>query len=398
MYGRMNVKGFVVRSAGRKEPPDLFVLQFSPLVYNTGEESGTTRAELAHVTRISGRDGRILWDHPFFWETGVATKAFEGLSQQVGDRDGDGDLDLVVAMAHTRKPESSWFLLHAISLRDGKTRRTRPYRVEDLVSSGFMVGDLDGDGRAEVVPKDARGDGPRLLAGSDGMAARRTPLAAAGAGSHVQTPGEAVLPAYRVDRNDSRWRRPLPWLIPEEAWPILLEMGLLAFFNIGLPLTILRLAARKRPYFVRLLLALPLAAGIPWATFLCTTKSPNPSLDDPATWSALAMFALCSLAGVPFMAYAWLVARCFIRPRRSRVAWLAGSTALFSLVFAVMQLRSDMKLMIAPEYYSWWGWYEIALPGAVAVACLALFAWPIMRAIQVARRLRRRAVAEASIS
>ena len=123
-------------------------------------------------------------------------------------------------------------------------------------------------------------------------------------------------------------------------------------------------------YVVRLLLALPLAAGILWATFLCTTKSPNPSLDDPATWSALAMFALRSLAGVPFVAYAWLVARCFIRPRRSRVAWLAGSTAPFSLVFAVMQLRSDMKLMIAPEYYSWWGWYEIALPGALAVSCL----------------------------
>ena len=396
VYGRMNVKGFVVRSAGRKEPPDLFVLQFSPLVYNTVEVSGTTRAELAHVTRISSRDGRILWDYPFFRETAVATKGPEGFSLQVGDLDGDGELDLVLPIVHGN-PGSRSVVLRAISLRDGKPTRTRPYRVEDLLSSGFMAGDLDGDGRAEVVPKDVRGEGPPLLAGSDGTTARRTPLAAAGAGAYAQASGNAVRPAYRVDRNDSRWRRPLPWLIPEEAWPIHLEMGLLAFFNIAVPLTIVRLAARKRPYFVRLLLALPLSGGILWATFLCTTKSPNSSLDDPATWFALAMFAVRSLVGVPFMAYAWLVARCFIRPRRARVAWLAGSTALFSLVFAIMQLRADMKLMIAPEYYSWWGWYEIALPGAVAVACLALFAWPIMSAIQLARRLRHRAVVAASM-
>lgn len=119
--------------------------------------------------------GRTLWDVPIVEvERFVATEFFI-YARQAGDLDGDGGLDIVLAVAATSPPARPRVELRAISLHDGAPLWSYPVRFQDAGYSAFLVGDLDGDAKAEVVLKDRLADGAAgmevtALDGRDGSA------------------------------------------------------------------------------------------------------------------------------------------------------------------------------------------------------------------------------------
>ena len=112
----------------------------------------------ARLARISGRDGRVLWDVSLSafmtpeWSYGEPPHYF-------GDLDGDGGLDVVLILSRGSGVGRELALV-AISLRDGGQLWSRSVRDQsglDLAGE-HRVGDLDGDSRAEVVVLERSGD------------------------------------------------------------------------------------------------------------------------------------------------------------------------------------------------------------------------------------------------
>ena len=111
------------------------------------------------LSRIDGRDGRLVWDVPLA-DVSVKYSYEVQFSHEFGDLDGDGSPEIVVPVHAAFIPGSlvtlnsqGRFELVAVSLRDGKRLWSRPLRAIRGPAS-FRVGDLDGDGRAEVVVAD----------------------------------------------------------------------------------------------------------------------------------------------------------------------------------------------------------------------------------------------------
>ena len=129
--------------------------------YRAGVLSQPLSAEPAQwqLARISGRDGRIMWNIPLSDPSGQ--QDFGRADPQFRDVDGDGSLD--VAMILANRPDSE---LVVVSLRDGRRLWSRP--VEDA-SSIFATGgpqlaivDLDGDRRPEVLVTERPPAGPGI--------------------------------------------------------------------------------------------------------------------------------------------------------------------------------------------------------------------------------------------
>ena len=88
-------------------------------------------------------------------------------------------------------------------------------------------------------------------------------------GKFAEPSGTPVPPGLAHD--DPHSTRPLPWVGPIErsnALWILLACGGLALLNVVLPLGILRLAAGRRRWSMRVLVALPIAAVVPLMAYL----------------------------------------------------------------------------------------------------------------------------------
>ncbi len=118
------------------------------------------------LTRVSGRDGRVLWqlDLP---DRQVGLDEFPHF---FGDLDGDGGMDALVLIPTDLDAQSAV----AISLRDGKQLWSEKLILESSQLAKVRVGDLDGDGRHEVVLVGDSSDRPgapagvRVLDGRDG--------------------------------------------------------------------------------------------------------------------------------------------------------------------------------------------------------------------------------------
>jgi outer membrane protein assembly factor BamB len=210
-------------------------------------------------------------------------------------------------------------------------------------------------------------------------------------GAYESTPGAPVRPG--LARDDPRWTRPLPWTIAvdrETARSGLLALVGLALFNVLLPLGILRLAAPRRPWTMRVLMALPIAAAIP-LTAIVAVEPLIPTLPAPYPSSSRMLFTLGTLAGIPIVSFAAVAGWSLVRRRWRSLALLAGLTILASLVIGTVWLWTDFRSMPTIEQYTWSGWYLAVLPGAYAVGVLMVMAWATRGALRWARRPRRAA-------
>ncbi len=175
---------------------------------------------------------------------------------------------------------------------------------------------------------------------------------------------------------DPRWARPLPWLAwlkgPFGPWGFLAAAGL-AFVNVALPLSILRLVAGRRRFSIRALMALPVAAAMPLMAFLLLEPI-LPVDSTPLLASEKRIFTAGILVGLPIVFYVvWLVWS-LAHLRWKSAAALIALTAFISLSIAAIWLWIDSKSMSPIERYESSGWYLILLPGITASGLLMLIA------------------------
>ena len=205
-------------------------------------------------------------------------------------------------------------------------------------------------------------------------------------GKYAPPQGTPVQPG--LAKNDPRWTRALPWttwlagILDLKGFLFVIALALL---NVAVPLAVLRLAARRRPWTVRLLMALPVAAAIPLMALLAI----EPILAaraDPWVASAKLEFALGSIAGIPIVVIAALACRSVLCGRIKALARLIAFTMLTSFIIGAVWLWFDMKSMPAIERYGRTGWYLVLWPGAYTAGLLLSVGWVARSALGLIRR------------
>jgi hypothetical protein len=226
---------------------------------------------------------------------------------------------------------------------------------------------------------------PRFVTTGLGATVCRSALSTAPTGGYAPPQGSPVPPG--LARDDPRWTRPLPWTIVVDRGAVgsgLLVVTVLALFNVVLPLLILRLIALRRPWTMRLMMMLPVAAAIPLTAF-AVVEPLIPMLPAPYPSSSKTIFFAGSLVGVPILTLVAAASWSLACRRWKRLALLAGLTVLASLAIGFVWLRIDVRSMPAIEHHAWSGWYLVVLPGAYAVGTLLVVAWAILACTQALR-------------
>ncbi len=231
------------------------------------------------------------------------------------------------------------------------------------------------------------GDASRLPLWIDhtiGTTVCRSAMPVTPAGTLAPPRGTPVPPG--LARDDPRWTRPLPW-----TGPIFGTIGPtigLALVNAVVPFGILWLAARRRPWSVRLLMAMPLATAVPLSVFL-TFEPVIPVQIGLRPVDAWLVFVLGTLVGMPIVVYASLVGWYLFGRRWTALAALFLYTIAASAVIGAVWLWVDRRAMPPIEHHSGSGWYVIVLPGAYVVGVVHLLGWPWRGTSRWIRRPRR---------
>ncbi|MHB1557755.1 MAG: hypothetical protein ACYC61_09765, partial [Isosphaeraceae bacterium] len=140
-----------IEPAGR---PDLIVRSFTQRPAPT---SGTSAGPMTdeRLTRLSGRDGRVIWDIPLISSepTGPPDLTGRAAASPVADVDGDGSPDMVILGPFADDRGTILVGLRAIALATGRILWTHPLDLDPsaVEQASVRAGDLDQDGRAEVV-------------------------------------------------------------------------------------------------------------------------------------------------------------------------------------------------------------------------------------------------------
>jgi len=189
-------------------------------------------------------------------------------------------------------------------------------------------------------------------------------------------------PALKPTAADPRLMRPLPWRPQDhEIAPLLRDMGWFAFYGLTLavvPLVYFGRLARRRQWTMKTLLLLPAVVGVAMVGVLLERGGgPSHPLSDKLLGAFLfagpVIFGLATLGrwlwqGRWKLAAAWLTAG----------ALLMAGAMTFQLVVGVGH-RAPLQ---PEEYYSWSGWYWIALPvllGLTWTLCFVVIAAGMVR-------------------
>ena len=218
---------------------------------------------------------------------------------------------------------------------------------------------------------------PLLIADGLGATVCRVALPTDADGKIEAPRGGLVRPAIMPD--DPRWTRPLPW----QPWLTgmigpwgFLAAGALALVNVILPLVIIRLAAGRRRFGIRGLMALPIAAALPLMVFLML-EPVLPVGSSPMLGSEQRLFIGGTAAGLPIVLALVVVIFNLARGRWWPLAILGALTILSSLVIAAVWMWFDKRSMAPIEHYGRAGWYLVLLPGAYAASILLPIGWAV---------------------
>ncbi len=206
-------------------------------------------------------------------------------------------------------------------------------------------------------------------------------------------PARGALVRHARISEDPRWTRPLPWTEPLLAttgakW--FFEMIALALINVAIPLVLIRLAARRRPWTIRLLLALPIAAAVPLA-MLQAFEPMMPAEINAVPVSPRRVFLAATLAGVPYLAIAGLAGWCLVRRRWKMLGAIVSLALAATAATAGGWIAHDVRFMTPLEHYDRSGWPLVFVPGVGVAGTLVVLAWILRRPIRWLRQPRRTA-------
>ena len=131
--------------------PDVLVLY--DLAFLAGSIRGRIFDSHSHLARLSGCDGGVIWDVLLAEHKGGLTKLM-GFVHEVADLDGDGNLEIVLLLKSKAATGSTPRELRVLSLANGEMRWRHQLNQDAAGSAGLAVGDLDGDGRPEVIMRE----------------------------------------------------------------------------------------------------------------------------------------------------------------------------------------------------------------------------------------------------
>ena len=151
-YGFSSIHWFLARAIEPQAAPDVFVRHGSPFVAGRPTAISGGNSFSARLARISGRDGRIIWDIPLS-ELPDPNNAGNAPAPGFGDLNSDGVLDLVVVLpgwSGLGRPDHE---IKAVSLHDGSLLWSLrlDYKYSFRTVPQLAVADLDGDRRPEVL-------------------------------------------------------------------------------------------------------------------------------------------------------------------------------------------------------------------------------------------------------
>ncbi len=165
--GVRSIGGMSIMSADARmvEPggaPDLIVChRGSYIAPGAMAPAGAADIVRERLARLSGRDGRIIWDISLSEKEG-GTSLVDVARLEDNDLDGDGGRDIVLGPSTSPNVDESDRTLIAISLRDGRRIWSRP--LENSFSTRFeiLVAAGDGPDRRSVIVLDELDGGDRL--------------------------------------------------------------------------------------------------------------------------------------------------------------------------------------------------------------------------------------------
>ena len=236
---------------------------------------------------------------------------------------------------------------------------------------------------------------PHALTDPDGATICRVAMPATAEGTLL--PGQGLAARPSAFRDDPRWQRPLPWVVPVEPYanPLVQLAVVATLMNVCIPLAILWLATRRRFWSVRLLMALPAMVAIPLVGF-STASSLLPAKHVPLWWEVRLGIAFWSITGLPIMVYTAVLGSALVGRRWRRTRLLVAGALLAAILIGAIMLGYDVLEKPLIEHYNWSGWHQVIYLGAYAVGALALLARLARGVAPLVSRLTRRARAVVS--
>ncbi len=147
-FGNPDIRAMAAFRDDRRGGTDLYVRH---LLFMPGSVPPLAAMERqSRVARLSGRDGRVVWDVLLADYRGRVGRP-DHFDQQGADLDGDGALELVVLFESSAPAGIGPVELRVLSAATGETRWSHPLDSRAGGLAAFAVGDLEADGHSEVI-------------------------------------------------------------------------------------------------------------------------------------------------------------------------------------------------------------------------------------------------------